>query len=225
MQCTKKLDRVVGLIVLLTVVACGGSSPAPQTLSSAKRDKIVIGMSGDDITESGEQLDAASLPARNEGCGNGSQGRPGDYTAPTLPGFTISAPLTCDREHGAYIRIERTSGARKFGIDPIAGDGFLEGWRTPPACLEDCPLLNWELPTFAAEEVLARRGIRLKGHGTGPCGDIEGDFAAWNASLLVTSWADAATALRVLAEQMKHYDVAGYLGVSVSPMPCSGGLR
>jgi hypothetical protein len=25
--------------------------------------------------------------------------------------------------------------------------------------------LNWELPTFAAEEVLARRGIRLKRHG------------------------------------------------------------
>lgn len=102
--------------------------------------------------KSGEQLDAASLPARNEGCGNGSQGRPGDYTAPTLPGFTISAPLTCDREDGAYIRIERTSGARKFGIDPIAGDGFLEGWRTPPACLEDCPLLkfssNWHLKTL-----------------------------------------------------------------------------
>jgi hypothetical protein len=108
---------------------------------SAKRDKIVIGMSGDGITERGEQLDAASRPARNEGCGSGSQGRPGDYTAPTLPGFT--------------------------------------------------------------------------------CGDIEGDFAAWNASLLVTSSADAATALRVL-EQMKHYDVAGYLGVSVSPMPCFG---
>jgi hypothetical protein len=61
MAADSSVDGVVGLIVLFTVVACAGSSPAPQTLSSAKRDKIVTGMSGDDITESGEQLDAASL--------------------------------------------------------------------------------------------------------------------------------------------------------------------
>jgi hypothetical protein len=57
MAADSSVDHVVGLIVLFTVVACGGS-------------------------------------ARNEGCGNGSQGHPGDYTAPILCAAKRS-PVVC----------------------------------------------------------------------------------------------------------------------------------
>lgn len=39
-------------------------------------------------------------------------------------------------------------------------------------------------------------------------------------SIGVTSWTKAATAVRRVADQMKRYDVAGYLGVSVRGNPC-----
>ena len=73
---------------------------------------------------------------------------------------------------------------------------------------------------MAAEQALERQGITVKGHGAGPCADIRGAFAAWNMSIRVTSWTEAATAVRLVADQMKRYDVAGYLGVSVRGNPC-----
>jgi hypothetical protein len=90
----------------------------------------------------------------------------------------------------------------------------------PPKSAEECAVLNWEVPSLAAQEALEQQGITTKGHGVGPCGDIEGAFAAWNMSIRVTSWTDAATALRLVAAQMERYDVAGYLGVSVRGNPC-----
>jgi hypothetical protein len=191
-------DPVMWVIALLTVTACGGSSPKPTpmppTLSSGPRD---------------------SAP-----CDDRPKGSPADYEPPTLPGFTISAPVTCDREHGAYIRIERKSGARKLGIAKAENGGFSEGCMEPPAPGEDCRVLNFSVPLIAAEEALALRGITTMGHGEGPCADIQGAFAAWNMSLRVASWTEAATALRQVADEMKRYDVTGYVGVSVMGNPC-----
>ena len=182
------------VIALLTVAACGGSSPPPPWMSSARRD--------------------------SGACDDRPKGSPADYTPPTLPGFTISAPVTCDGDNGAYIRIERTSGARKLGIAKQESGAFGEGCMEPPAPNEHCRILNFSVPMIAAEEALRLQGINERGHGEGPCANIQGDFAAWNMALRVTSWTEAATAVRVVAEQMKRYDVAGYLGVSVKGNPC-----
>lgn len=132
----------------------------------------------------------------------------------------VSTPLTCDDEHGAYIRVARTSGARRLGIARLESGAFSEGCLEPPAPDEDCRVLNFSVPMIAAEEALELQGVAVKGHGPGPCADIQGPFAAWNMSIRVTSWTEAATAVRLVADEMKRYDVAGYLGVSVKGDPC-----
>lgn len=182
--------------LLLALAACGGA-PTPQP---------------------------ASLAPRSGSCANYDdrpKGTQDDYVPPTLAGFTIAAPVTCEGDHGAYIRIERSSGARKLGIGRAQGGGFAEGCTSEPKSDDDCPVLNWGVPMMAANQALAARGIMVNGIGGGPCADIQGDYAAWNMSIGVTSWAQAATALQVVADEMNRYDVAGYLGVAVKGVQCA----
>jgi len=141
-----------------------------------------------------------------------------DYVPPELAGFTIAPPVSCDE--GAYVRITRASGARRLGIAGGGGKGFTEGCTTRPASASDCPVLNWSVPLAAAEEDLRNHGIELIGLGGGPCANTQGDFAAWNMSIDVRAWGDVAPALRLVAEEMDRYDVAGYLGVGVRGLRC-----
>lgn len=204
-------------LVLFICVACGAST----TPSGAHVPNTTVAPPFSSPTPPSPPPSQQSTPPKRESpvCGT-PDGTPADYIPPELPGFTISAPVTCEGEQGAYIRIERTSGSRKIGIARGASGGFDEGCLKPPASAKDCPILNWEVPTLAAEQVLESQAIATRGHGAGPCADLEGPFAAWNASILLTSWSDAAMVLRLLADQMKKYDVAGYLGVSVVRKPC-----
>ena len=149
------------------------------------------------------------------------KGSPSDYVPPELPGFVIASPVTCEHERGAYIRIQRTTGARKLGIARQSSGGFGEGCMEPPASSDDCPILNWGVPVMAAEKAMRARGLMVNGIGAGPCADIYGDFAAWNMSIGVTAWSEAATVLQLVAAEMDRYDVAGYLGVAVRGISCA----
>ena len=161
---------------------------------------------------------------RSNGCANYDDrpaGSAADYVPPTLAGFKISPPVTCTGDHGSYIRIERTSGARKLGTGRGSGGGFSEGCTKPPASGEECPVLNWGVPMMAAKDALESKGISVNGIGGGPCADIAGDYAAWNMSIGVVSWTQAAAALQTVADAMDHYDVEGYMGVAVKGIPCA----
>lgn len=187
-------SRVHRVVVIAVLAACG-PAPAPQLTSPAAH--------GHDR--------CASYDGR-------PQGTAADYVPPKLEGFTIAPPLMCERE--ANIRVERTSGTRRLGIAGAGRHRFGAGCIKPPASAEECPILNWGVPLMAAAQALRSRGILLNGIGAGPCADIQGDFAAWNMSIGVTSWAEAATAVRLVADEMNRYDVAGYLGVAVRGIPC-----
>jgi hypothetical protein len=180
------------VLVLLALAACAGTPPQPAQ--------------------------------RPNGCANYDDrpaGSAADYVAPTIPGFTISAPLTCANDHGTYIRIERTKGARKLGTGRGASGGFSEGCTKPPAAGEDCPVLDWGVPMMEAREALEAQHILVNGIGGGPCADTSGDYAAWNMSIGVASWTQAATALQAVANAMDRYDVEGYMGVAVKGIPCA----
>jgi hypothetical protein len=163
-------------------------------------------------------------PRSNHGCANYDDrpaGSAADYVPPTLPGFIVSAPRTCKNDHGTYIRIERTKGARKLGTARGPSGGFSEGCTKPPAEGEECPVLNWGVPMTAAREALEAQHIMVNGIGGGPCADTGGDYAAWNISIGVVSWTQAAAALQAVADAMDRYDVEGYMGVAVKGIPCA----
>lgn len=95
---------------------------------------------------------------------------------------------------------------------------------TPPADPRDasqCPVLNPGAVAAVVVAKLGERAIPAGGPGLGPCGDSASDYAGWNMSVSVTSWAQAEVAVRVLGEALATYDVAGYIGVSVQGIPCA----
>jgi hypothetical protein len=143
---------------------------------------------------------------------------------PTLPqGITVAAPELCGK-HEAYIRIERAIGARRLGTARNRGGAFDEGCMKLPANPADpseCPVLNPAPILGAAGERLRIAGIEgAGGAGLGPCGDMSGDYAAWNFAVGVVSWRDAARALTTVAELLATYDARGFVGVSVRGIPC-----
>lgn len=150
------------------------------------------------------------------------EGTPADFTPPALgEGFVVSAPQVCPHDE-AYIRIERTIGARQIGKARNRGGGFDEGCMKLPADAAECPVVN-AAPLFAAAgaKLQAANVKGAGGSGLGPCGDIQGDYDAWNFSVGVVSWRDAATAVGAVAEQLAAHDVRGYLGVAIRAIPCA----
>ncbi|MBL0217248.1 MAG: hypothetical protein IPQ07_25645 [Myxococcales bacterium] len=146
------------------------------------------------------------------------------YTAPAdLPGFVIAAPQHCARDE-AYIRIERAAGSRKLGTGRGKGGGFDEGCMTLPADPADpaqCPVINAGAVMTAAHYELEKRHLVAPGVGLGPCGDLNGDYAAWHMAVGVHDWNDTATAIRIVTELFERYDVAGFVGVAVRGIPCA----
>jgi hypothetical protein len=82
-------------------------------------------------------------------------------------------------------------------------------------------VLDWGVPMMEAREALEAQHILVNGIGGGPCADTSGDYAAWNMSIGVASWTQAATALQAVADAMDRYDVEGYMGVAVKGIPCA----
>jgi hypothetical protein len=133
----------------------------------------------------------------------------------------VAAPKIC--EHGeAYLRIERTVGSRRLGTGRERGGGFRDGCTTLPADPKDgsCPVIDAGTILLAAAAELGRRNIQIVGQGLGPCGVVQGDYDAWNMSIGVNAWSEAEPAVRIVAELLERYDLAGYTGVAVRGIPC-----
>ncbi|MDB4960487.1 MAG: hypothetical protein JWP01_486 [Myxococcales bacterium] len=139
-----------------------------------------------------------------------------------LVGITVAAPLLCERGE-AYLRVERAVGSRKLGTGREGSGGFREGCTRLPADPKDgsCPVIDAGTLLTAATAELRKRNIEIVGQGLGPCGEIKGDYAAWNMSIGVHAWSEAEPAVRVVAELLERYDLAGYTGVAVRGIQCA----
>jgi hypothetical protein len=162
-------------------------------------------------------------PARPDACPSDHPlGSIADYAPPALPGFVIAKPQLCARDE-AYIKIERAAGARRLGIARSSSGGFSEGCMTLPADPADpteCPVISASAILTAAHHELDRRKLGANGTGLGPCGDANGDYAAWNMAAGVIDWKNAEMAVRIVAELLDRYDVSGYVGVAVVGIVC-----
>jgi hypothetical protein len=205
-ECVSHVDRVMRNAVLVVLVACGGApspTPAPPASSPLPHQPPY----------------AADLAARCARHDYAPAGSPADYTPPVLDGFTIAAPQMCGDT--AYIRVTRLAGARRLGKRTGTSGGFSEGCMVPPASAGDCPVINMMVPGRDVTAELERRGWPGGGPGLGPCGDIRGDYDAWNMSIKVLSWAHAAPAVQLVASALERYDIAGDLGVAVVGATCA----
>lgn len=185
------------LISIVALAACG-SAPPPSTRPIASEQ-------------------GASCPAERP------TGAPTDYTAPTdIAGVSIAAPEACERD-SAYIRIERTTGARRIGTARGHGGGFDEGCQTlpDPADATACPVINFGAVLMEASKRLNARGITADSTGLGPCGDASGDYDAWNMAFRVHDWKHAEAAVRELSEVLERYDLRGHAGVGVAGIMCA----
>ena len=190
-------------VVLAILGGCGSTPPPAQTPPQP-------------------QPSSRSSTAPDERCRQADPapaGTPEDYAAPALAGFVIAPPRACERGR-AYIRVERLAGARRLGTARDRGGGFAEGCTKKPAGAADCPVINVGVPGHEVYDELVRQGITAGGPGLGPCGDINGDYAAWNMSITVESWHHAELAVRLIAAALDRYDIAGTLGVAVKGPTC-----
>ncbi|CAN5694698.1 hypothetical protein BH11MYX3_BH11MYX3_20320 [soil metagenome] len=146
-----------------------------------------------------------------------------DYRPPTdLPNTSISTPQQCAGSE-AYIRVERSAGARKLGTGRGKGGGFDEGCQTLPADPGDatqCPVINAGAILMAAHAELEKRSIVSVGVGLGPCGDVQADYDGWNMAAGVHDWKDAEQLVRIVAELLERYDAVGHVGVAVRGIHC-----
>jgi hypothetical protein len=191
-------------VALVVVVACG-SPPPPQAARPPEP----------------EPPWAAELADRCRRHDYAPAGSAADYTPPVLDGFAIAPPRMCERG-SAYIRIERLAGKRRLGTARGAnGRGFNEGcMQAPVPGSADCPVINFFIPGNEAMLELEHHGWPAGGPGMGPCGQIDGDYDAWNMSVEVLSWPHAETAVRAVAAALDRYDAAGVLGVAVKGTDC-----
>jgi len=146
------------------------------------------------------------------------RGNPDDYKRAERSGFEISKPMPCAAGE-AYIRIEHTIGRRTIGMARGKRDGCLKLPRDPADATE-CPVIHPQAILVEASAQLARLRIETKGVGLGPCGDIDGDYAALNLSAGVASWKDAATLEQIITDLLARYDIDGYVGASVRGHAC-----
>ncbi len=185
------------LIAILALAACGSAPPPSATPISSGQGE--------------------ACPTERP------TGAPTDYAAPTdLTGVTIAAPQSCELD-SAYIRVERTDGARRIGTGRNANGGFDEGCATlpDPADASACPVINGGAVLMEASRLLNARGIQADSTGLGPCGDAGGDYDAWNMAFRVHDWKHAEAAVRQLSELLVTYDLRGHVGVGVAGIMCA----
>ncbi len=162
-------------------------------------------------------------------CTNKPRGIRSDYShESTSEEVVVATPQLCEDET-AYIRVERTVGARTLGIGRGSGNrgGFREGCMEMPTDIDNvdiCPSINVFTVMHVAADKMRREGIDVNGTGLGPCGDVAGDYHKWNASVGVTDWADAARAAGILGDIFTRYDLRGYAGIAVRGVACGVAL-
>lgn len=155
-----------------------------------------------------------------EGCGEAALGDPSQLTTPigAADGPLIDAPLSCDDPSGtgpgAYIRVHG-HGQRRFQMGSDARTSCPEPPATPTGCI------------FADDfgrAVIARlgaQGIQTIGLGLGVCGDIGGDYDAWNVSVSIHDWKHADAAIAAVDAELRARDAGHFFGISVRGIGCA----
>jgi hypothetical protein len=169
------------------------------------------------------RCDNTSFPSRSR-CDR-ALGTIADLAVPTLPeGVTVASPRMCER-NSAYLRVERSVGARALGMErahPTRG-GFGRGCAELPRDATSCPEINVTAVLHEAARRLRREGIAVNGAGVGPCG-VVGTYDVVNLSVGVMDWKDAGPAVAILGEVLAEYDLRGYAGVGVVGPMCGEAL-
>jgi hypothetical protein len=142
-----------------------------------------------------------------EQCGEAARGDRSQLTTPigAEAGPRIDDPKTCDDSSGtgpgAYIRVHG-HGQRRFqmGRDAcVFADDF-------------------------GRAVIARlgaQGIQTIGLGLGVCGDIRGDYDAWNISVSILDWKHADAAIAAVDAELRARDAGHFFGISVRGIGCA----
>lgn len=153
-------------------------------------------------------------------CGEAALGARTQLMTPTgaPEGPAIDAPAVCDDTSGAgpgaYIRVHG-HGQRRFEM----GREALARCTEPPATPTGCVFAD-----DFGRAVIARldaQGIQTIGLGLGVCGEIRGDYDAWNMSVSVHDWKHADAAIAAVDAELRARDVGHFFGVSIRGISCS----
>lgn len=150
-----------------------------------------------------DELPCADYPASPEGS-------PEQFTRRGLVGdVRVDSPEFCEGD--AFIAMDRDVGRAQLAMGT-------DSCEPQPAA---CPRIGAQNVLTDAMERLQAEGVRAHTVGLGPCGEIQGDYEAWNFSVSVNRWEDADRAVEVVAEVMSEYDVTGHAGVAVRRQACA----
>lgn len=130
----------------------------------------------------------------------------------------VDPPKACAEE--TYIRVYG-SGKRRF---VMGENGAPRGCTQAPlmsAPETECPELFADAFGRDVTTRLESRGIKATGLGLGACGDMNGDYDAWNVSISVADWAQADAAVTAVYEEMVRWGAGHHFGVTVRGIPCA----
>lgn len=147
------------------------------------------------------------------------KGEPAAFTlaGQTVGGVAVSAPKSC--KEGAYIALDG-DGPRKLVLARDVGHQIPE-CAQPPDDAQACPNVQVDYFAKAVAQRLREADIEVLGAGLGPCGDIDGSYDEWNFAFGVNDWAQADAAVRIVAEEMRRWQIGNRVGVAVQAIPCA----
>lgn len=150
-----------------------------------------------------DELPCADYPASPVGSAE-------EFTRRGLIGdVEVDAPEFCEGD--AFIAMDRAGGRARLSMGT-------DSCEPEPA---ECERIGAERMLTDAMDRLQAEGIHAHTVGLGACGEIQGDYQAWNYSVSVNRWEDADRAVEVVAELMHEYDVSGHSGVTVRRLACA----
>lgn len=141
-------------------------------------------------------------------------------------GIQIGEALSCDGQPDVYIPLQG-NGWRQI----VMGRGSLDGYAgcSPETALsgpdDGCSTIQFDLFAETLAKRLESRGVRPGGAGLGVCGDINGGYDGWNASLAVLDWAHADIAIEEAAQLMSQLQIGNRFGISVTRPTCARSLE
>lgn len=140
-----------------------------------------------------------------------------------LDDVKIGDVILCSKDASSYIKVERLEGKHTLVMGRMP-DGSLHRTERPTG---DLPPTQIQID--AVFESLVKRandkGIQVLSGGLGSCGQIEGDIDAWRMSIVISDWKQADSAARLVADELRQWDIKGHLGVSIMQRTCNVLLR
>ncbi len=147
------------------------------------------------------------------------EGEPAQFTlaAQSIHGVAVAAPLEC-KWGSQYIKLTG-SGTRQLMLAQEMPESK-DSCRQIPKTDDKCPQIQVDFFVAAAWHRLSDAGIYTSGAGRGPCGDVEGDYDAWNFSIGISDWSRADEAVQIVAEEMEAWKIGNHVGVAVRNAFC-----